>query len=149
MTTPAFIVVIPARFQSSRLPGKMLLDIAGKPMILHVVERARQSLASAVYVATDDDRIAAHAREIGAEPVMTDPDLPSGTDRCRRPTNGSHTRLHSSAKPTPRRHPKTCSRPNRARPQRERASHRGRVFGVSPMAREFFESAQPATVPLA
>ncbi len=81
MTTTAFIVVIPARFQSSRLPGKMLLDIAGKPMILHVVERARQSLASAVYVATDDDRIRSVCEAAGARVCMTDPAHQSGTDR--------------------------------------------------------------------
>jgi 3-deoxy-manno-octulosonate cytidylyltransferase (CMP-KDO synthetase) len=81
MTTPAFIVVIPARFQSSRLPGKMLLDIAGKPMILHVVERARQSRASAVYVATDDDRIRSVCESAGARVCMTDPAHQSGTDR--------------------------------------------------------------------
>ena len=81
MTTPAFIVVIPARFQSSRLPGKMLLDIADKPMILHVVERAWQSLASAVYVATDDDRIRSVCEAAGARVCMTDPAHQSGTDR--------------------------------------------------------------------
>ena len=81
MTTPAFIVVIPARYQSSRLPGKMLLDIAGKPMILHVVERARQSRASAVYVATDDDRIRSVCEAAGARVCMTDPAHQSGTDR--------------------------------------------------------------------
>jgi len=81
MTTPAFIVVIPARYQSSRLPGKMLLDIAGKPMILHVVERARQSSASAVYVATDDDRIRSVCEAAGARVCMTDPAHQSGTDR--------------------------------------------------------------------
>jgi len=81
MTTPAFIAVIPARYQSSRLPGKMLLDIAGKPMILHVVERVRQSLASAVYVATDDERIRRVCAEAGAHVYMTDPAHQSGTDR--------------------------------------------------------------------
>ena len=81
MTTPAFIVVIPARFQSSRLPGKMLLDIADKPMILHVLERARQSSASAVYVATDDDRIRSVCEAAGARVCMTDPAHQSGTDR--------------------------------------------------------------------
>ncbi len=81
MTTPAFVVVIPARYQSSRLPGKMLLDIAGKPMILHVVERARQSSASAVYVATDDDRIRSVCEAAGARVCMTDPAHQSGTDR--------------------------------------------------------------------
>ena len=53
----SFVVVIPARYQSSRLPGKPLVDIAGKPMIQHVVDRAHESEAEAVYVATDDERI--------------------------------------------------------------------------------------------
>jgi 3-deoxy-manno-octulosonate cytidylyltransferase (CMP-KDO synthetase) len=52
-----FIVVIPARFGSTRFPGKPLVDIAGKPMIQHVVERAQQAQASTVVVATDDQRI--------------------------------------------------------------------------------------------
>lgn len=78
---PDFIAVIPARYQSSRLPGKMLLDIAGKPMILHVVERVRQSHARAVYVATDDDRIRSVCEAAGAYVCMTDPQHQSGTDR--------------------------------------------------------------------
>ena len=55
-TTP-FIVVIPARFQSSRLPGKVLADIGGKPMIQWVVEKAQLSGASKVIVATDNDEV--------------------------------------------------------------------------------------------
>lgn len=74
-------VVIPARYGSSRLPGKPLLEIAGRPMVAHVVERARQSAAEEVIVATDDARIEAAARAIGAEVVLTSPDHPSGTDR--------------------------------------------------------------------
>ena len=80
-----FHVVIPARFASTRLPGKPLLDIGGKTMIQRVVERACASSALEVLVATDDARIAAAvhdprqpARSIA---VMTDPGLPSGTDR--------------------------------------------------------------------
>jgi 3-deoxy-manno-octulosonate cytidylyltransferase (CMP-KDO synthetase) len=82
-TSPSqdFIVVIPARFQSVRLPGKPLLDIAGKPMLLHVVERARRSAASAVYVATDDARIAAVCEQAGVPYCMTDPAHSTGTDR--------------------------------------------------------------------
>ena len=53
-----FIAVIPARYASTRLPGKPLLDIAGKPMVVRVAERALASGASAVLVATDDERIA-------------------------------------------------------------------------------------------
>lgn len=77
----SFIVVIPARYASSRLPGKPLQDIAGKPMIRHVYERACESGASAVYIATDDERIASAARDFGAEVIMTRDDHQSGTDR--------------------------------------------------------------------
>ncbi len=76
-----FKVVIPARYGSSRLPGKPLLEIAGKPMFAHVHARALESEAEEVVVATDDARIEAAARAIGAEVVMTSPDHPSGTDR--------------------------------------------------------------------
>lgn len=76
-----FVVVIPARFASTRLPGKPLLDIAGKPMVQHVWERAMESRASAVLIATDDERIADAARAFGADVVMTKADHPSGTDR--------------------------------------------------------------------
>lgn len=77
----SFVVVIPARYQSSRLPGKPLLDIAGKPMIHHVVARAQQSDAEAVYVATDDARIKTSCQALGDRVVMTAADHPSGTDR--------------------------------------------------------------------
>lgn len=76
-----FKVVIPARFGSSRLPGKPLLDIAGRPMVAHVVERACQSGAEEVLIATDDERIAAAVQGMGAEVVMTSANHPSGTDR--------------------------------------------------------------------
>jgi 3-deoxy-manno-octulosonate cytidylyltransferase (CMP-KDO synthetase) len=76
-----FIVVIPARYQSQRLPGKPLLDIAGKPMLLHVVERARQSAARAVHVATDDERIAEVCRNAGVDVCLTSSDHSTGTDR--------------------------------------------------------------------
>lgn len=77
----SFRVVIPARYGSSRLPGKPLLDIAGKPMVVHVYERARQSRASEVVVATDDARIAEALKPYNARVVMTRADHPSGTDR--------------------------------------------------------------------
>lgn len=77
----AFTVVIPARYGSSRLPGKPLLDIAGEPMIAHVWRRACQSQASRVVVATDDARIQAAMQPYGAEVVMTRQDHASGTDR--------------------------------------------------------------------
>jgi len=76
-----FRVVIPARFDSSRLPGKALLPLAGKPMLQWVHERARASAASEVIVATDDERIAVAARGFGAEVAMTARTHVSGTDR--------------------------------------------------------------------
>ena len=76
------IVVIPARYGSTRLPGKPLLDIAGKPLIEWVYERARQStLADQVLIATDDERIRERCVAFGAPVVMTVPECRSGTDR--------------------------------------------------------------------
>lgn len=75
------IVVIPARHTSTRLPGKPLLDIAGKPMIQHVYERARESGAKRVVVATDDERIRAAVATFGGEVCMTGGHHQSGTDR--------------------------------------------------------------------
>jgi len=76
-----FAVVIPARYASTRLPGKALLDIAGKPMVVHVAERARASGAGEVCVATDDERILRAVRQHGHDAVMTRADHASGTDR--------------------------------------------------------------------
>jgi 3-deoxy-manno-octulosonate cytidylyltransferase (CMP-KDO synthetase) len=76
-----FRVVIPARFQSSRFPGKALALIEGLPMIVRVYERARLTSAAAVIVATDDERIAAAARVAGADVCMTATTHVSGTDR--------------------------------------------------------------------
>lgn len=76
-----FYVVIPARYASTRLPGKPLLDINGKPMIQHVYERARQSNAEKVLVATDDERIADAVRRFDGEVIMTAREHASGTDR--------------------------------------------------------------------
>jgi 3-deoxy-manno-octulosonate cytidylyltransferase (CMP-KDO synthetase) len=76
-----FTVLIPARYASSRLPGKALADIAGKPMVVRVAERARASGAAAVWIATDDERIAAVARAHGCDAIMTRADHVSGTDR--------------------------------------------------------------------
>jgi 3-deoxy-manno-octulosonate cytidylyltransferase (CMP-KDO synthetase) len=74
--------VIPARFGSTRFAGKALADLGGKPLVVHVVERAREARAlDRVVVATDDERIASAAREAGAEAVMTPAELPSGSDR--------------------------------------------------------------------
>jgi 3-deoxy-manno-octulosonate cytidylyltransferase (CMP-KDO synthetase) len=78
----AIVAIIPARFASTRLPGKPLSDIHGKPMIQRVYERVRQSrLVERVLVATDDERIAAAVRGFGGETAMTSPLHPSGTDR--------------------------------------------------------------------
>ncbi|WP_423909148.1 3-deoxy-manno-octulosonate cytidylyltransferase [Candidatus Spongiihabitans sp.] len=76
-----FHIIIPARYASSRLPGKPLLDIGGKPMLQHVLERCNQSAAESVIVATDDDRIADAVTGFGGEVVMTSPDHRSGSDR--------------------------------------------------------------------
>jgi 3-deoxy-manno-octulosonate cytidylyltransferase (CMP-KDO synthetase) len=84
MTTPSHkvVVVIPARYASSRLPGKPLAEINGKPMIQHVVERARRAtLVHEVIVATDDQRIADAVRGFGCTAVMTPVDCQSGSDR--------------------------------------------------------------------
>jgi 3-deoxy-manno-octulosonate cytidylyltransferase (CMP-KDO synthetase) len=76
-----FRVVIPARYGSTRLPGKALLTIGGKPMIQWVYERARASRASDVLIATDDLLIVSAAHSFGAETVMTAHTHESGTDR--------------------------------------------------------------------
>src|SRR5437773_5245803 len=76
-----FRIVIPARFASTRLPGKALVSIAGKPMIQWVYERAHTSQAAEVLIATDDERIAAAGRAFGAAVEMTDAAHQSGTDR--------------------------------------------------------------------
>ncbi|MEA3275930.1 MAG: 3-deoxy-manno-octulosonate cytidylyltransferase [Pseudomonadota bacterium] len=78
---PDFKVVIPARFGSTRLPGKPLLEIAGKPLIRHVYERARESMAGEVVVATDDARIADACKTFGADVAMTGTGHRSGSDR--------------------------------------------------------------------
>lgn len=76
-----FHVIIPARYASTRLPGKPLLDIAGKPMLQHVCERAMESGARTVTVATDDARIHAAVESWGAQACMTSADHTSGTER--------------------------------------------------------------------
>lgn len=74
-------IVIPARYASTRLPGKPLADIAGKPMIVHVAAAARRAQSDGVWVAADDERIVAVVRQHGFEAVMTRVDHTSGTDR--------------------------------------------------------------------
>ena len=76
-----FHVLIPARFASSRFPGKPLADLAGRPMVVRVCEQAAKSGAAAVHVATDDERIAAAVRGHGHSALMTRADHVSGTDR--------------------------------------------------------------------
>jgi len=76
-----FHVIIPARFAATRLPGKPLLEIGGRPLIEWVWQRARDSGAASVILATDDERIRAAALSFGADVVMTSPLHASGTDR--------------------------------------------------------------------
>ena len=75
------IILIPARMASMRLPGKPLADIAGKPMIVHVAERARESAIGRVVVAVDNDAVFEAVDKAGFEAVMTGPDHQSGSDR--------------------------------------------------------------------
>jgi 3-deoxy-manno-octulosonate cytidylyltransferase (CMP-KDO synthetase) len=78
----AIVAIIPARFSSTRLPGKPLADIHGKSLVERVWERARAARRPGrVMVATDDERIAAAVRGFGGEALMTSPEHPSGTDR--------------------------------------------------------------------
>lgn len=76
------VAIIPARFHSTRLPGKPMALLGGRPMICHVAERTRRARGlSRVLVATDDARVQAAVRDAGGEVVMTRADHPSGTDR--------------------------------------------------------------------
>jgi len=77
----SFIVLIPARAASTRLPDKPLADIAGKPMVVRVAERAAQSGATAIYVATDDARVQRAAESHGHRALLTRADHATGTDR--------------------------------------------------------------------
>ena len=74
--------IIPARYASTRFPGKSLIDIQGKSMIQRVYEQAAKSSLKKIVVATDDQRIYDHVIQFGGEAVMTSADHPSGTDRC-------------------------------------------------------------------
>lgn len=75
--------IIPARYQSSRFPGKPLIDLKGKSMIQRVYEQCKKaSLLTHVVVATDDERIFNHVKDFGGEVIMTSSNHPSGTDRC-------------------------------------------------------------------
>lgn len=77
----AYHIVIPARFASERLPGKVLLDLAGQPLLQHVWQRASESTAQSVVIATDDERIAVAAESFGAQAVLTSAAHQSGSDR--------------------------------------------------------------------
>ena len=77
----SFVVIIPARYASTRLPGKPLVDINGKPMIVHVLERARESGAERIIVATDHEDVARAVEAAGGEVCMTRADHQSGTER--------------------------------------------------------------------
>ena len=77
----SYTVIIPARYASSRLPGKPLMDIAGMPMIQHVWLRASQSGAERVVIATEDERVARRCEAFGAQVCMTSAEHESGTDR--------------------------------------------------------------------
>lgn len=76
-----FVVIIPARYASTRFPGKALIDLGGRPMVVRVAEQAALSGAQAVYIATDDARVEAAARAGGYEAIRTRADHASGTDR--------------------------------------------------------------------
>lgn len=83
MSRQRILGVVPARYASTRLPGKPLVDIGGKSMVQRVVEQAQRSRSLAeVVVATDDQRIVEHVQGFGGRAVLTSPDHPSGTDRC-------------------------------------------------------------------
>jgi len=77
----SFVVIIPARYASTRLPGKPLVDINGKPMVVHVLERARESGAARIIVATDHPDVALAVEAAGGEVCMTRADHQSGTER--------------------------------------------------------------------
>jgi 3-deoxy-manno-octulosonate cytidylyltransferase (CMP-KDO synthetase) len=81
MTSPRILVLIPARMAATRLPGKPLLDIAGLPMIVHVLRRAEAAGIGQVAVATDTAEIASAVTANGGQAVMTRPEHPSGSDR--------------------------------------------------------------------
>ena len=77
------LIAIPARMASTRLPGKPLADIAGRPLIVHVLERAVEAGVGPVLVACCEPEVAEAVRAAGGEAAMTDPGLPSGSDRIR------------------------------------------------------------------
>ena len=76
------VIIVPARLGSTRLPRKPLADINGKPMVVHCMNKCIEANIAPVYVATDSDEIAAVVKAAGGQVIMTDPALPSGTDRA-------------------------------------------------------------------
>src|SRR5678815_1769374 len=83
-----FTVLIPARYASTRLPGKPLADIGGKPMVVRVAERARESGAGRIVVATDDERVRDAVVAHGIEAVLTRTEHATGTDRLAEAARG-------------------------------------------------------------
>ncbi|NOY75396.1 MAG: 3-deoxy-manno-octulosonate cytidylyltransferase [Kiritimatiellaeota bacterium] len=81
MSNEKVVVVIPARYESTRFPGKLLANLDGKPIVQWVYEKASRTKADEVWVAVDDARIADVVADFGGKFVMTSPDHPSGTDR--------------------------------------------------------------------
>jgi|SRR5207248_6284047 len=91
MKVDAAVAIIPARFNSTRFPGKPIAEIEGKPLIEHVYRRVEQaSLVSRIMVATDDRRIADAVKRFGGTAIMTRDDHPSGTDRLAEAAEGFH-----------------------------------------------------------
>ncbi len=84
------IVLIPARLSASRLPGKPLADIGGRPMVLHVLDRAREAGIGPVAVAAGDAAIFDAVRAAGADAVLADADVPSATDRVKLALDEEH-----------------------------------------------------------
>ncbi|MDQ6968234.1 MAG: 3-deoxy-manno-octulosonate cytidylyltransferase, partial [Mariprofundaceae bacterium] len=81
ITNPKIAIGIPARFASTRFPGKPLANLAGKPMIVHVIERAKQANIGHVFIATDDERIASVARAADCDVFMSHTEHQSGSER--------------------------------------------------------------------
>ncbi|GMW00201.1 MAG: 3-deoxy-manno-octulosonate cytidylyltransferase [Candidatus Hydrogenedentota bacterium] len=90
MAAHKVLAVIPARFASTRFPGKVMAPIGGKPLVWHTFQRAlKATLVSDVVVATDDERVAGPLRDLHVPVVLTRPDHPSGTDRISEVANGT------------------------------------------------------------
>ena len=95
--------VIPARYAATRLPGKPLVNLAGKPMIQHVWERvSRAKKITRVMVATEDERIRVAVQDFGGEAVMTRADHRSGTDRIAEVAVAAHADISSTSRVTSR-----------------------------------------------